>query len=128
MFNLSTHNGTITIFNPETGNHRVVQVKTQKVDSKFAPGERIISLQTGSCNETAFKGFGFVKADGRVIVWNKHRGTAFEKIGRIVENPAKWENRLEFKFAGKCRKCNRKLTTPKSIDSGIGPVCANKEA
>lgn len=127
MFNLGTHNGTITLFNPETGNHRVVQVKTQKPDAKFAPGERIISLQTGSCNETDFKGFGFVKADGRVIIWNKHRGTNLEKIGRIVENHAKWVNRLEFKFACKCRRCNRKLTTPTSIESGMGPACAERE-
>ena len=27
---------------------------------------------------------------------------------------------------GKCGQCGRKLTTPESIESGIGPVCAGK--
>lgn len=29
--------------------------------------------------------------------------------------------------AGVCRRCNRKLTVPESIESGIGPECAAKE-
>jgi hypothetical protein len=27
----------------------------------------------------------------------------------------------------RCRRCGRALTTPESIASGIGPVCASKE-
>lgn len=29
--------------------------------------------------------------------------------------------------AGVCRRCNRKLTVPASIESGIGPECAGRE-
>lgn len=30
---------------------------------------------------------------------------------------------LEVRHEGRCGKCNRKLTTPESIDRGIGPEC-----
>ena len=30
---------------------------------------------------------------------------------------------MEFKHAGRCGRCGRELTTPESIDIGLGPVC-----
>lgn len=35
-------------------------------------------------------------------------------------------DQIEFKHEGKCCRCGRALTHPDSIDSGIGPECANK--
>jgi hypothetical protein len=34
----------------------------------------------------------------------------------------------EFRHDGSCCRCGRTLTTPESIDRGIGPVCAEKAA
>jgi hypothetical protein len=31
---------------------------------------------------------------------------------------------LEYLYEGHCRQCNKSLTSPLSIKSGIGPVCA----
>ena len=123
-FDIRTHNGCVTMTNPETGQHRTVKIRTQKDDAKFAPGERIISILSGPCNETDFRGFGFVKKDGRVAVWSRHRGTALEKIARMIEDPSRFHARgIEFQVEGRCIKCNRKLTDPESIRLGIGPVC-----
>ncbi len=33
---------------------------------------------------------------------------------------------LEVRHEGKCGRCGRKLTTPESIDLGLGPVCLEK--
>jgi hypothetical protein len=33
---------------------------------------------------------------------------------------------VEFWHVGRCCRCNRKLTVPASIESGIGPECASK--
>ena len=46
----------------------------------------------------------------------------------MLTDPKRWENTVEYRFEGKCRKCNRKLTNPDSIDNGIGPECAKKVA
>jgi len=35
-------------------------------------------------------------------------------------------DQVEFHHIGKCGRCGRKLTTPESILTGLGPICANK--
>lgn len=34
--------------------------------------------------------------------------------------------KLVFRHKGTCGRCGRALTTPESIDTGLGPVCADK--
>ena len=127
-FSAATHNGAITVSNPETGGHRTFEIATQKDDASFAPGERIISLLTGSDNENDFDAFGFVKNDGRIFVWKRFRGTVYETLADMVANPERWVDRVEYHVESTCRRCNRRLTTPESIESGIGPICAERES
>jgi hypothetical protein len=131
-FNLETHNGVITIANPATGGHRTIAIRTQKADAKFAPGERIVSLLSGPDNEADYRGFAFLKRN-RVLVWKSKRATAagsrsvLEYLADMLERPAVYiERGITYHFEGRCRVCNRKLTTPESIESGIGPVCAGR--
>lgn len=35
-------------------------------------------------------------------------------------------DQVEFHHIGRCGRCGRKLTTPESIRTGLGPVCVNK--
>ena len=35
-------------------------------------------------------------------------------------------DQVEFHHIGRCGRCGRKLTTPESIRTGLGPVCASK--
>ena len=121
---LTTHNGTLTVHNPETGNHRTFRVKTQKDDARFAPGKRVVSMLTGP--ET-YTGFGFVE-NGRIYTWRSK--TQFEKYARLLNNlnRAAERHNLRVGWARTCRRCNRQLTTPESIQSGIGPVCAERES
>lgn len=34
---------------------------------------------------------------------------------------------LIFRHAGRCSRCSRKLTTPESLDAGMGPICLTKQ-
>ena len=124
-FAVRTHNGTITVRNPASGQHRTFRIRTQKKDASFAPGKRVLSMLTGSDNENSYTPFAFVMPDGRVLVWRKHLGTQFERLGRLMMHLDEECRRhgLEVLWSAKCRCCNRKLTTPDSIASGIGPVC-----
>lgn len=125
---IQTHNGFITMHNRETGGHRTLRIRTQPEDSGFAPGERVIGLLTGSDNESDYRNFGFVKQDGRVIVWKRHRGTVFETYARMIERPEIFEAKgVEYLFDTRCRRCNRTLTEPTSVTSGIGPICSGRE-
>lgn len=90
---------------------------------------RVLSLLTGTNNETSYTPFAFVLNDGAVLVWTKHRGTQFERLARMIQNLDRECERfdLEVSWSAKCRCCNRKLTTPESIASGIGPVCGGDQ-
>jgi hypothetical protein len=124
QFAIATHNGTITVSNPATGNHRTFRILTQKQDAKFAPGERIVSQLIGP----NFTAFGFVADDGRIIVWRKHIGTQFERLARLLMNAEQEAAKfgLEFVWSAKCRRCNRELTDPQSIETGLGETCRLK--
>lgn len=130
MATIFTHNGTWTITSTRTGEHRTFQVRTQKPDAKFAPGERILSLLTGSdnTNPMCYTGFAFVSDDG-IRVWRSKRGTIkpsrFEEFARMIETLTQHEaaGRVRVQAATTCRKCNRDLTDDASILAGVGPVC-----
>jgi len=135
-------NGIFTIEN-EAGEHRTIKIRTQKEDANFAPGERIASLLTGPENESDYQGFAFVKEDG-FRVWKSKRGknriSTFEWYARILElvdlTPDEMEEveisvklrdrTYKILIEKRCMVCNRRLTTPESIRTGIGPVCAGR--
>ncbi|MCP4897845.1 MAG: hypothetical protein GY906_12805 [bacterium] len=125
-------NGTYTITNRETGEYRTFRIRTQGEDSSFAPGKRVLSLLTGSDNTTDYTGFAFVHDDGSLFtVWKKKRGTKYDKYAKLVrlvlfqKAPHALE-KYEVLEDCRCIRCNRKLTTPESIKSGIGPICAGR--
>lgn len=128
MTTIATHNGRFTVKNPKTGEHRTFRVRTQSKDAQFAPNERVVSMLIGSCNETAYKGFGFVKDGGKIAVWKKCRGGQYDKLARMLERLPEFEaaGMVEVHAETRCRKCNRALTTPESVTSGIGPVCGGR--
>lgn len=119
-------NGTFTIKSPR-GGHRTFRIRTEK----GLDGKRVVSMLTGPDNESSYQAFGFV--GDRVSVWRRLRGTDFETYGRMLDRLLAGINNglglvgYEVLSERKCRRCNRKLTTPESIESGIGPECARKE-
>ena len=44
-----------------------------------------------------------------------------------ISSQANLPNGYSIKHSGKCGKCQRKLTTPKSLATGLGPVCGNRQ-
>ena len=121
-------NGKYTVQNRLTGEHRTFQIRTQKEDATFAPGKRILSLLTGSNNESDYTGFAFVTEEG-VNVWSSKRGGDYEKYAALLWSLTQdgglsvYAARYSLMVEGRCIVCNRALTTPESIRTGIGPVC-----
>lgn len=125
-FKVETHNGTITIQNRETKEHRTFRIHTQKADASFCPGARIVSLLVGKDNESDYEGFGFVNEDGFIYLWKRFNTSTYDYFRRMLSNPTEFQDKYEYSYAGKCCKCNRKLTNPASITSGIGPECRKR--
>lgn len=124
---LRTHNATITIENPQTGGHRTFKIHTARKGG--LAGKRIISLLSGSDNERDYIGFGFVWSQENswgINVWKSKDSPLMRKYVDMVTHPEGYPQ-CEYHVSTVCRRCNRKLTTPESITSGIGPECASKE-
>jgi len=147
------HNGTYTIASP-AGKH--VTIKLHTVLRGKLEGRRILSLLVGPNNESDFAAVAFWNDDLQLAsAWNRYKlthpsslvldGYHYSSRGtsKTEQTLAIWvdlavrgaeEDRHGFWFgegyrlhvAGHCVMCNRKLTTPESIESGIGPKCAER--
>jgi hypothetical protein len=127
-FDIAKHNGMVTVHNPATGNHRTFKISTRQ--SGDLKDKRIVSLLTGPDRENYknWCGFAFVNEDGSVKVWNRFKNTVYAKYARMLKSPEVYiALGAEFMVEGRCRKCNRALTHPESIQTGIGPVCGGRE-
>lgn len=125
-----TQNGTYTITGE--GQRTTFRVRTQRPDARFAPGKRVLGILSGPDNTSEYTGVGFlVHEDGveRIAVWRSKQGTAWEDKAELFAQVVLRNEAVDFYtilMAGSCCVCNRKLTVPESIISGIGPVCAAK--
>lgn len=130
-------NGIFTIVSGKTGEHRTFRINT--VLRGNLKGKRILGLLTGPDNTSSYKGFAFVD-DDRITVWRKYRGEGdWEVYAHLVyclsrQGQMSPDGRIRVEglsmsllFQGRCCRCNRALTVPSSIESGIGPICAGKD-
>ena len=110
--------GTYTLQHEE--GHTTFRVKIQPSDAKFAPGATVIELLVGQDNEGDYSTFGFLR-DGRVFPFKAFRSheTLLERANEFLRDP-EGDKVLASK---RCARCNRKLTTPESIEAGFGPEC-----
>ena len=121
--------GCVTITNPATGQHRTFRIRRQPDNAQFAPGQRVVSLLTGSDNENDYTGFGFVTDAGHICLWKKQRDSkTFIAYRNMLEDPIRYEDShgLQYATEKRCRRCFRLLTDPVSIAAGMGPECRQK--
>ncbi len=129
-------NGTYTITNPKTNEHRTIKIETVLETESPLFGKRIISLMTGSCNESSFTSFGFFDTEKGISIFKKARTNAAIKIDldkfapfvhsvlvKGKESPFIKKFGCTIEASKNCILCNRKLTTPSSLLMGIGDKC-----
>jgi hypothetical protein len=91
-----------------------------------------VSVLTGPENTRDYAFLGTILGDQRFVHGKKSRITPdapsvrsfawiWSRLSRGLELPE-----CEIYHEGRCGKCGRPLTTPESIRSGIGPVCAER--
>jgi hypothetical protein len=114
----------------EDGKHVTLKFKTQDATATFMPGKQLVSYLNGSDNWENYKTFGTL-AYGRLHVFRKYSGQLARQQGAVSRllkgNDAQLAGLKSYGMAsGKCGICSRRLTTPESIERGIGPECAAK--
>ena len=120
-------NATITLQSGNTGKHFTYKLKR----SKDQPNLYFIHLLHGPDNEEDYKYIGCYYKDNNYF----HPAKQFQMTPRQMFPPAlraidyffmKIDNlpdNLYVFHEGRCGRCGRKLTTPESIQRGLGPEC-----
>lgn len=122
----------ITVESEKTGTHFTYQIHQAK-NARNRP-VFFVSVLTGSNNETDYSYIGVIESQ----FGNKFRQTAKSRLP--ADAPAVrgfvwvWAKIVAgelpsgalIRHEGSCGRCGRTLTTPASLDSGIGPECARK--
>ncbi len=116
------------------GDHRTLQVK--KVKNGYLKDQLIIGYLSGSDNTSSYTFFGVLNR-GQIHFWNtwmKNVGYDELKVQRIRRaisiingNPDEFGKTYALN-SGNCYVCNRLLTHPESLSTGIGPECSKKKA
>lgn len=132
-------NGCYTIQNQKTGEHRTFRIRTQPNDARFAPGKRVVALLSGPDNTSDYQPFGFVNDDG-IHVWRKYKAvlgplhTAYQSYAGMLWDLAAVGPKSRTAKAGyqllaegACLRCNKLLTNPVSLSTGIGPKCGGRQ-
>ena len=121
---------TVTVENLLTTNYFTYKVIRAKGEKENRPW--FVNVLTGSDNEKSYTYIGSVFPKDMSFTLTK--GSKFSdnaqsvKVAKFIFNMIKTDNYKEviaFYHDGKCGSCGRKLTTPESIERGLGPVCGD---
>lgn len=117
-----------TLVSVRTGTRYTYRVR----ESKDKRGTWFVDLLTGPDNTGSYSYLGFMKKQFGMNAGSKGNPhhPAFAAIDWLVlclQNNH-MPTTVEFWHESKCARCGRKLTTPESIQTGLGPECSKKVA
>ena len=124
-------NATFTIVSSATGARFTFKIQAKKGVTGFF----FVSVLNGSNNEADYAYMGIIIAGPAGCSFKRGAKSTidpdaasmkafawfFENLRRAYVSPT-----VEFWHEGRCGRCGRKLTVPSSIETGLGPECAEK--
>lgn len=127
-------NATLTLRSIKTQQRFTYRIKAAKEqEGKPNTVSHFIAVLTGSHNESDYTYLGHIFRDSQEYSHGRKSHIGIEAPSSaawewfyhcVVETKHMFPDKLEIWHEGRCGKCNRKLTVPESIASGIGPECA----
>lgn len=123
-------NGTYTVTNP-AGARRTIRIRTKLPQHTRNPdfvGRRLVEILTGPDNTSDYVGIGWLNEApyARLAPFGKSNPRHVATIQTILNLFGEPREGYEVLASTTCRRCNRVLTVPDSIKSGLGPECANR--
>jgi hypothetical protein len=123
-------NATFTLTSAKTGQHFTFKASRKKGDDQSPIFIKVLTGPDNSWNgDWLF--LGFIPKDGTEIIAGRKghpEAPSFQALSWTLRHlhqdniPAD----VTIQHEGTCGRCNRKLTHPESVASGIGPECAKK--
>lgn len=129
---------TFTVQNPNTGGRFTFQVTAPRNaggGKDLGAGVRFVSVLTGPNNEQDYQFLGTIFLhDGQYRHGAKSKigpddtsAKAFAWLWPLMFIGAGWTP-VEIHHMGRCGRCGRALTVPRSVRSGLGPICQARAA
>jgi len=119
-------NATFTVTSKRTGTRFTFKVRKPKPEAPH-----FVKVLTGPDNENSYTFLGTIFPDGTFkhgqrssIGPDAPSAVAFAWLWSHIDEDL--SKAVEVHHEGRCCRCGRKLTVPESIESGIGPECAQQ--
>ncbi len=121
-------NATFTVVSKNSG-----QRFTYRIRASEDGAVHFVSLLNGADNESSYAYFGYIRREIFFHGGAKARvsrdapsAKAFDWLWRCLQSQDHVPRTVEIWHEGRCGRCNRKLTVPESIRTGLGPECAGR--
>lgn len=126
-------NALFTLKSLRTGKHFTFKVRGVEPQAGTPPTHWNVSVLNGPDNSRNYKWIGRITTEGSEVFLHKAgvpSAQGFNWLWQMLKrgNAERFNEQCEFRHAGRCGRCGRLLTHPDSIQSGIGPECADKMA
>lgn len=117
-------NSLFTVANEDSGNHVTFKVKKHKEKELWFVSTR--DIHSFEFIGTCFKDKKYFHSNKSTLTFDDRKVQVFVwLLDKFFNNQEKYPMVKVFHH-GRCGACNKKLTTPQSIKSGIGPVCEGR--
>lgn len=121
-----------TVANRATGNHFTYRVQSPEEQKNPQDPVHFVKVLSGPDNYSDYEMIGMLFSGCKYVHWRKSRFGAdcqSEKVfvwlvARLLQGAL--PHGVEVYHHGLCGRCGALLTTPESIERGLGPVCATK--
>jgi hypothetical protein len=123
-------NATFTVVNTDTNKWFTFKVRQPKGNDDVF----FVSVLTGSDNSNSYSFLGTYFTESNSYRYSKKSSIGYSEqsskvilwfFSKFIECEEKYPTVQVF-HEGKCGSCGKKLTTPKSLKSGLGPICGGK--
>lgn len=117
--------GTYTV---EWADHyKTIRVEAQDEFENFMPGAQILGFLSGSNNDSDYTSFAHITATGEIRIWRKHQDNKIlAEAVKVLSGDPKACAIAQARETGRCWRCHRTLSTPESLDRGLGAECARQ--
>jgi hypothetical protein len=109
------------------------RVRLSEGSDKWAP-RFFVSLLTGPDNGSDYTTIGHVATDRRRALYAVRGANpdtlpfrAASRFLRLLDVIQTIPDTLDVHHVGRCGRCGRALTVPESIETGLGPICSQKD-
>ena len=112
------------------GSKTTFRIRTQDKDDDFMPDTQIVGYLDNTGKKDKYTNFGHLQKtqnNVEIRVWKRFKDDTLllADIQSVIKDPNPAREKYA-KISGRCSLCNRQLTVPSSLHSGLGPECAKK--